>query len=121
MSPSDGIMANQMAIEAYFNTAPADDGAWTQTPEAPDAVEMKRELLSSDPRVPDNRVDSNWASKEEHLSAQYEFLREEATFALRRAIGLIRGLPFAHEADLKEDSPGIGIYEKVGDDFPSHS
>lgn len=104
----------ETAVDEYFkNSSPTGtDDAWLHLPEVPDSAEITRPLVSSDPRVPNNIVDGNWPSKSDHLTAQYAFLREESTFALRRAIELVRGNTLS-ELQFRDISPGIGIYEKV--------
>ena len=98
----------------YLDATPKNtDEEWVFKAEIPDAQEMSRPLLSDDPCVPENQIEGNWLSKHEHLTAQYQFLREESTFALRRAIGLVREQPHLSEPDHRDTSPGIGIYEKV--------
>jgi helicase required for RNAi-mediated heterochromatin assembly 1 len=106
---------HESIIDGYYRDAmPSDnDEGWLLLPEVPDSQEMKRKLLSDDPRVPENQIEGNWSSKEDHLHAQYAFLREESTFALRRATELVREQPHVSELDHRETSPGIGIYEKV--------
>lgn len=108
-------LPQQTVIDDYFSGArPHDtDENWLLLPEVPDSNEMSRPIVTNDPRVVENKIEGNWSSKEEHLMAQYEFLREESTFALRRAIGLVREDPLLQETDHRDISPGIGIYEKV--------
>lgn len=114
MHPQERLRHEAIVNDYYRNAAPrhTDDG-WLLLPEVPDTQEMLRPLVSDDLRVPHNQIDGNWASKYDHLTAQYEFLREESTFALRRAIGLMREHPHLSELDHRDISPGIGIYEKV--------
>ncbi|KAI5257997.1 P-loop containing nucleoside triphosphate hydrolase protein [Aureobasidium subglaciale] len=117
--PSTIINMNRLPHEAiinayYHNAPPLDtDDEWLFLPEVPDTQEMKRQLISEDPRVPENQIEGNWSSPQEHLTAQYQFLREESTFALRRAIELVRAQPHVSELEHRETSPGIGIYEKA--------
>lgn len=108
-------LAHEAVINSYYrDAAPHDtDNEWISQPEIPDAQEMNRPLISDDPSVPENQIEGNWSSSTEHLAAQYNFLREESTFALRRAIGIIREQPHLSELEHRETSPGIGIYEKV--------
>ncbi|TIA08384.1 P-loop containing nucleoside triphosphate hydrolase protein [Aureobasidium pullulans] len=114
MHPQERLRHEAIVNDYYRNAAPrnTDDG-WLLLPEVPDTQEMLRPLVSDDLRVPHNQIDGNWPSKYDHLTAQYEFLREESTFALRRAIGLMREHPHLSELDHRDISPGIGIYEKA--------
>ncbi|THW22286.1 P-loop containing nucleoside triphosphate hydrolase protein, partial [Aureobasidium pullulans] len=114
MHPQERLRHEAIVNNYYRNAAPrnTDDG-WLLLPEVPDTQEMLRPLVSDDLRVPHNQIDGNWPSKYDHLTAQYEFLREESTFALRRAIGLMREHPHLSELDHRDISPGIGIYEKA--------
>ncbi|KAK6001314.1 hypothetical protein QM012_002645 [Aureobasidium pullulans] len=106
-------LAHEAIIHSYYiHAAPhSSDDDWVSQPEIPDAQEMNR--ASDESSVPENQVDGNWSSKDEHLAAQYQFLREESTFALRRAIELVRKQPHLSELEHRETSPGIGIYEKA--------
>lgn len=108
-------LTHEAIIHSYYRDATPmnTDDEWISMAEVPDAQEMSRPLLSDDPIVPENQVEGNWSSRDEHLTAHYQFLREESTFALRRAIGLVRAQPHLAEPDHRETSPGIGIYEKV--------
>lgn len=108
-------LPHEAIIHSYYRDgAPGNtDEEWISNAEVPDAQEMSRPLLSDDPIIPENQIEGNWSSRQEHLTAQYQFLREESTFALRRAIGLVREQPHLSEPDHRETSPGIGIYEKV--------
>lgn len=108
-------LPHEAIVHGYYRDgAPRNtDDEWISKAEVPDAHETSRPLLSDDPIVPDNKVEGNWSSRQEHLTAHYQFLREESTFALRRAIGLVREQPHLSEPDHRETSPGIGIYEKV--------
>jgi hypothetical protein len=108
-------LPHEAIIDSYFRDATPKntDDEWLFNAEIPAAQEMSRPLLSDDSCVPENQVKGNWSSKLEHLTAHYQFLREESTFALRRAIGLVREQPHLSELDHRETSPGIGIYEKV--------
>ncbi|KAI5208174.1 P-loop containing nucleoside triphosphate hydrolase protein [Aureobasidium subglaciale] len=104
-------LSHEARINAYYhNASPLNtDDEWLFLPEVPDTQEMKCPLVSEDPRVPENRIEGNWPSPQEHLSAQYEFLREESTFALRRAIELVRAQPHAFAVGVTFSSMGLGI------------
>lgn len=108
-------LPHEAIIHSYYRDgAPRNtDDEWIFNPEIPDAQEMRRPLLTDDPIVLENQVEGNWSSRQAHLTAHYQFLREESTFALRRAISLVREQPHLSEPDHRETSPGIGIYEKV--------
>ncbi|KAI4725090.1 P-loop containing nucleoside triphosphate hydrolase protein [Aureobasidium sp. EXF-10728] len=108
-------LPHEAVIHTYYHDAGAmnTDDEWILRPEVPDAQEMSRPLISDDPCVPENQIEGNWSTKHEHLTAQYSFLREESTFALRRAIGLVREQPHLSELDHRVESPGLGIYEKA--------
>jgi hypothetical protein len=108
-------LPHEAIVHSYFRDATPKntDDEWIFNAEIPDAQEMSRPLLTDDPRVPENQIRGNWSSGLDHLTAQYQFLREESTFALRRAIGLVREQPHLSEPDHRDASPGIGIYEKV--------
>lgn len=110
-------LAHEAVVHGYYRDAtPIDtDDQWIFCPEVPDTQEMTRPLVSDDPSVPENQIEGNWSSRHEHLTAQYQFLREESTFALRRAIGIVREQPHLSELEHRDTSPGIGIYEKVFD------
>ncbi|KAG9651844.1 P-loop containing nucleoside triphosphate hydrolase protein, partial [Aureobasidium melanogenum] len=107
--------AHEAIVNSYYRDAAplTTDDEWIFCPEVPDMEEMNRPLISDDPCVPENQIEGNWSSTDEHLSAQYHFLREESTFALRRAIELFRKQPHLSELEHRETSPGIGIYEKA--------
>lgn len=110
---------HQSAYEAIVNSYYRDaaplttDDEWVFCAEVPDMHEMSCPLVSDDLCVPENQIEGNWSCKNEHLSAHYHFLREESTFALRRAIELVRNQPHLSELEYRDTSPGIGIYEKV--------
>lgn len=108
-------LAHEAIINSYYHDAAPHntDDEWVSQPEIPDAHEMSRPLITDDPSVPENQIQGNWSSSIQHLAAQYNFLREESTFALRRAIGIVREQPHLSELEHRETSPGIGIYEKV--------
>lgn len=108
-------LPHEAIIHSYFRDATPKntDDEWIFNAEIPDTQEMSRPLLTDDPCVPENQVRGNLSSEVEHLTAQYQFLREESTFALRRAIGLVREQPHLSEPDHRDASPGIGIYGKV--------
>jgi helicase required for RNAi-mediated heterochromatin assembly 1 len=108
-------LPHESIVHSYFwdATPKNTDDEWIFNAEIPDAQEMSRPLLTDDPCVPQNKVKGNWSSSMEHLTAQYQFLREESTFALRRAIGIVREQPHFSELEHRDTSPGIGIYEKV--------
>jgi helicase required for RNAi-mediated heterochromatin assembly 1 len=108
-------LPHEHIIHSYFRDATPKntDDEWLFNAEIPAAQETNRPVVSDDPCVPENQVEGNWSSRLEHLTAHYQFLREESTFALRRAIGLVREQPHLSEPDHREISPGIGIYEKV--------
>ncbi|KAH0281701.1 P-loop containing nucleoside triphosphate hydrolase protein, partial [Aureobasidium melanogenum] len=110
---------HQLAYEAIVNSYYRDaaplttDDEWVFCAEVPDMHEMSCPLVSDDLCVPENQIEGNWSCKNEHLSAHYHFLREESTFALRRAIELVRNQPHLSELEHRDTSPGIGIYEKA--------
>jgi hypothetical protein len=108
-------LPHEAIIHSYFRDATPKntDDEWLFNAEIPAAQEMNRPVVSDDPCVPENQAEGNWSSKQEHLTAHYQFLREESTFALRRAIGIVREQPHLSELEHREISPGIGIYEKV--------
>ncbi|KAG9835485.1 P-loop containing nucleoside triphosphate hydrolase protein, partial [Aureobasidium melanogenum] len=108
-------LTHEAIVNSYYRDAAptATDDEWTFCSEVPDMHEMNRPLINDDPCVPENQIEGNWSSTNEHLSAQYHFLREESTFALRRAIGIVREKPHLSELEHRETSPGIGIYEKA--------
>ncbi|KAG9569747.1 P-loop containing nucleoside triphosphate hydrolase protein, partial [Aureobasidium melanogenum] len=108
-------LAHEAIVNSYYRDAAplTTDDEWIFCPEVPDMEEMNRPLVSDDPCVPENQIKGNWSSTDEHLSAQYHFLREESTFALRRAIELVGKQPHLSELEHREISPGIGIYEKA--------
>jgi helicase required for RNAi-mediated heterochromatin assembly 1 len=108
-------LPHEAIVHSYFRDATPKntDDEWIFNAEIPDAQEMSRPLLPDDPCVPENQVKGNWSSEVDHLTAQYQFLREESTFALRRAIGIVREQPHLSELEHRDTSPGIGIYEKV--------
>lgn len=115
-------LTHEAIVNSYYRDAAptATDDEWTFCSEVPDMYEMNRPLINDDPCVPENQIEGNWSSTNEHLSAQYHFLREESTFALRRAIGIVREKPHLSELEHRETSPGIGIYEKVTTFYAVH-
>ena len=54
-----------------------------------------------------------------YLKAQFVFCREEATFALRQAISIVKNMPMVNEPDLRRECSGLGIYDKVRQSWPS--
>ncbi|CAD0112432.1 unnamed protein product [Aureobasidium uvarum] len=104
-------LPHEAIIHSYYRDAvPKNtDDEWIFHPEVPDAQEMSRTLMSDDPCVPENQINGNWSSREEHLAAQYSFLREESTFALRRAISLVREQPHLSELEHRAFATGITL------------
>jgi helicase required for RNAi-mediated heterochromatin assembly 1 len=113
LSPSStpNIKLN-VGIRAYARAADdimkASSSRWFCQPEVPTSAEV---LLPGDGevKIPANKIDGAWKSKDKYLKAHYNLLREDAVSPLRDAVELFRRTPEMME----NESKVISIYEKV--------
>lgn len=81
---------------------------WLRQPEFPSTAEI---LIAGndDVKIPPNKIDGAWKSKDKYLKAHYNLLREDAVSPLRDAVDLFRQTP-----DMMENDNGVvWIYERV--------
>lgn len=104
--PQQTLDPTMKAIREHVFHEPRGQKAWQLMPELPAASEIMVAQAKAEP-LPENPIDSAWASKDDYLETHYRLLRREGTEALRYAVNKYKSNPAAG------DDEDMCIYTKV--------